>query len=445
MLACSYRSGWRSVANPPKAGQGLMDYSHNEAGKMKNQATQNQKPGSGLNRRKFIAGIAGTAASFTIIKPSLVKGFQANSKIEVGVVGLGGRGSLIAGILAEHEGYQVVSVADYFPEVTDAAGQKLNVSSNRRFSGLSGYKKLIASEVDGIFLETPPCFFPEHCAAAVEAGCHVYVAKPLAVDVSGTLSVEASAKKAGKNKQVFLVDFQTRTDPFNIEAVEKCREGIIGKVGLLSSIYTDEAFDDPPKTDTIESRLTRLIWVNDVALGGGMLVNAGIHAIDLALWIADAKPVSAMGCARQAKPDPHGDTCDVYSISYQFENGFILNHRGEHIKNTQGFLCSCTAYGQYGYMETGYEGKTWIRGNRGGYRGGDVVDLYVQGIKRNVDTFRKSITDKVYDNPTVEPSVTSTLATMLGRQASRKNRILTWDQMIAENEKIEINLTGLKE
>ncbi len=412
---------------------------------MRSWMNENHGPGSGLNRRKFIAGVATAAASFAIVKPSLVRGAQANSRVKVGVVGLGGRGSLIAGILAEHEGYQVVSVADYFPQVANAAGERLKVASDRRFSGLLGYKKLIASGVDGVFLETPPCFFPEHCAAAVEAGCHVYVAKPLAVDVPGTLAVDKAAKKAGRNKQVFLVDFQTRTDPFNIEAVKRCREGIIGKVGLLSSLYTDEAFDDPPKTSTIESRLTRLIWVNDLALGGGMLVNAGIHAVDLALWIAGARPVSAMGCARQVKPDPHGDTCDVYSISYQFENGLILNHRGEHIKNTHGFVCNCTAYGQFGYMETGYEGKSWIRGNRGGYRGGEVVDLYVQGIRRNVETFRKSIVEGIYDNPTVEPSVSSTLAILLGREAGHRNTMITWDQMLTENKKLEMDLSGLKE
>jgi len=396
-------------------------------------------------RREFIKAAAGTAASFAIVSPSLVRGAEANSKVEVGVVGLGGRGGLIANLVAEHPGYKIVSVADYFPQVARSAGERLKVPAERRFSGLLGYKRLIASGVDAVVLETPPCFFPEHCAAAVEAGCHVYVAKPLAVDVPGTLAIDAAAKKAGANGQVFFVDFQTRTDPYNIEAVKRCGAGVIGKVGLLSSFYTDEAFADPPKTETIESRLTRLIWVNDIELGGGMLVNAGIHAVDLALWIAGARPVSAMGCARQVRPDPHGDTCDVYSVTYQFENALVLNHRGEHIRNTHGFVCNCAAYGQYGYMESGYQGQTIIRGNRGGYAGGEVEDLYVQGIRRNLDTFHKNIVEGACENPTVEPSVSSTLATILGRQAGRRNAMVTWDQMLKENEKLEMDLSGLKE
>jgi predicted dehydrogenase len=400
---------------------------------------------NGVNRRKFIAGAAASVASFAVIKPSLVFGTEANSKVEAGVIGLGGRGNLIATMLAIHKGFKVVSVADYFPEAAQRAGENLNIPQERRFSGLSGYKKLIASKVDAVFLETPPCFFPQHCRAAIEAGCHVYMAKPVAIDVPGCLAVSELGKKATREKIVFLVDFQTRTDPFIIESVKKCHEGLIGKLVLLSSFYSDEAFPDPPKTETIESRLHSLIWVNDNEIGGGMLVNAGIHAVDLALWIAKGKPKSAMGCARTGKPEPHGDTCDVYSISYQFEDGLVLNHRGEHINNTHGFMCNCFTFGQYGYMEAHYEGKAWVRGNKGGYKGGEVQNLYVDGIARNLDTFHKSIVDGLYDNPTVESSVDSTLTTILGREAGARNTLLTMDEVIKENKRLEPNLKGLKE
>lgn len=411
---------------------------------MKEHKDNHTKSNNTLTRRKFITNTAATAVSFTIIKPSLVRGTKANSRVTVGCIGLGGRGRLIAGMLNKHEGYQIVSVADYFPQVAQQIGDHFNIESKLRFSGLSGYKKLIDSKVGAVFLETPPCFFPEHAAAAVNAGCHVYVAKPVAVDVPGSISIAASGKKATNNKTVFLVDFQTRTDPFFIEAIERVHNGLIGGLGMLSSFYTDDGFSDPPKTKTIESRLQRLIWVNDIDLGGGQLVAAGIHAVDVALWIAAAHPVSATGSSRTARREPHGDSADVYSVTYRFENGLILNHRGEHIRNTHGFQCSCFAFGQDGYMETNYAGKVWIRGNRGGYRGGEVTNLYNGGIAGNLDTFYKSIVKGVYDNPTVAPSVDSTLATILGREAAQRNTMLTWRQMIKENRKVELNLTGLK-
>jgi myo-inositol 2-dehydrogenase/D-chiro-inositol 1-dehydrogenase len=398
-----------------------------------------------LSRRQFLGGTVAAAASFTIMKPSNVRGTEANSRIEVGCIGLGGRGTLIAGMLKEHKGYQITSVADYFAKVSKEAGEKLAVAENRCFSGLSGYKRLIDSRVDAVFCETPQFCFPYHVSAAVNAGCHVYLAKPVACDVPGCLTVAEMGRKATETKKVFLVDFQMPTDPFIIEAVRRVHAGDIGSVAMLSSLYTDDGFRDPPKTETTESRLRNLIWVNDVDLGGGMIVNADIHAIDAALWIAAGTPISAMGCSRVGKSDAHGDTAYVYSLTYQFENELIMNHQGEHLRNTKGFSCGCFAYGPHGYLEANYQGKAWIHGSRKAYRGGEVTNLYVEGIKRNLDKFYNSIVGGMYDNPTVESSVNSTLTTILGRQAAQRNTRVTWDEMIKENEKIEVNLTGLKE
>ena len=99
---------------------------------------------------------------------------------------------------------------------------------------------------------------------------------------------------------------------------------------MLNTKYYDNGFGDPPKTDTIESRLTRLIWVNDIELGGGMMVNCDIHSVDAGMWLAGARPVSAMGCSRVAR-EHHGNTRDMYSITYQYEDGLIHNHVGEHL------------------------------------------------------------------------------------------------------------------
>ncbi len=397
-----------------------------------------------ISRRRFITGSAAATAGFAIVKPSAIRGSAANSRVEVGCIGLGGRGRLIARMVHEHEGFQITSVADYFPTVVQSIGENLAVPASRRFSGLSGYERLIASKVDAVFCETPPYCFAEHVTAAVDAGAHVYMAKPVACDVPGTLAVRAAGRKASKNQQVFLVDFQTRTDPFIIEAVKRTHDGLIGGLAMISSFYSDGSFPDPPLTNNIESRLQRLIWVNDIAIGGGQLVAAGIHAVDVALWIAGKRPTSAMGCSRRTRPDPHGDAADVYSLTYQFENGLIQNHREEHLRNTHGFNCTCVAYGQEGHTLTNYAGETMIRGNKGGYRGGEVTDLYNSGIKRNLDTFHRSIVNGLYDNPTVEPSVNATLACILGREAAKRNTQLTWDELIRENKKVEIDLTGLK-
>lgn len=406
---------------------------------------RNEENSKNITRRGFVSGAGASILSFTIIKPSLVRATEANSRIRVGCIGLGGRGRMLAGMLQQHGGYQITALADYFADVVTDAGQQLKVPESSCFSGLSAHKKLLASKIEAVFLETPPYCFPGHTEAAVQAGCHVYIAKPLGCDVPGCLRIAETGKKATAEKKVFLVDFQTRTDQLFIEGVKRVQQGDIGKIAMLSSEYNDESFADPPKTATIESRLQNLIWVNDEDLGGSYLVNAGIHAVDVALWIAGGRPVTAMGCSRIARNNPNGDSHDVFSITYEFADGLILNHRGEHIRNRFEFRSDCFAQGQDGYLETGYTSRVRILGNKTGYRGGDIVNLYTRGAESNIDTFHKSITNGIYDNPTLEPSVNSTLATILGREAAKRKTKLTWDEVIRENKALEIDLAGLKE
>lgn len=398
---------------------------------------------SGLDRRAFLGTASATA--FTVMNASLVRGTQANSRLETGCIGLGARGRLICQLMARHPGYQLVAAADYFPDVVRKAAESLNVPKNRRYSGLLGYQRLIESKVDAVLLEAPPYCFPDHAAAAVEAGCHVYMAKPVAVDFPGCLRISALAKESSKKQRVFFVDFQMRTDPFIIESVKRVHEGSIGQISLLSSHYSSEGFPDPEKTATIEDRFQNLVWTNDIAIGGGHFVNAGIHAIDAALWIARELPVSAMGCTRTLRADPHGDSPDIDSFTFQFKSGLILNHCGEHVKNTHQFLCTASAYGSDGYIETSYTGSSFVRGNKGSYEGGPAANLYNEGIKRNLDTFYRNVTGQAYDNSTVEPSVNSTLATILGREAGARNSLVAWEELLRENKRVAADLTGLKE
>jgi len=398
---------------------------------------------NGMTRRGFISG-ASAALSFAVVAPRAVRGTAANSRIKAGLIGLGGRGRMIAGMVQKHGGYELVALADYFEQVVNAAGEQFQVPKASRFSGLSAYKKLIASGVEAVFMETPPYCFPEHVEAAVEAGRHVYIAKPLGCDVPGCLRIRDAARKAAAGKRVFLCDFQTRTDPFFIEGVKRVQEGAIGQIAMLSSEYNDESFADPPKTETVESRLQELIWVNDDALGGSYIVNAGIHAIDVALWIAGQMPTSAMGASRIGRNDPHGDSHDVFSVTYEFSNGMILNHRGEHLKNRNDFRSDCIAQGSDGWLETGYTSRVRILGTRTGWRGGDVVELYPRGAERNIDAFHKAVTTRDFANPTIDPSINSTLTAILGREAARRRTKLTLEEVLKENHRLEPDLTGLK-
>ena len=153
-----------------------------------------------ITRRGFLSGTGAAALSFTVVGAGAVAGTQANSRIKAGVIGLGGRGRMIAGMVQKHGGYEIIAVADYFEQVANAAGEQLGVPKANRFSGLSGYKAVIAAGVEAVFLETPPYCFPEHVEAAVEAGRHVYIAKPLGCDVPGCLRIQCRREESDREQ-----------------------------------------------------------------------------------------------------------------------------------------------------------------------------------------------------------------------------------------------------
>jgi len=407
----------------------------------------------GLNRRRFLATAAAAAgAPWLLSARGQAAGTQERSgakpaitpTVKLGIVGCGRRGRWIANLFREHGGYDLHAVADYFPNVAEQAGDALGVHKGRRFSGLSGYAKLIQSGVEAVALETPPYFFPEHARAAVDAGLHVYMAKPVAVDVPGCLAIDEAGKRAAAGGRCFLVDYQVPTDPHNREVVKRIRGGGLKQITLIDSWYLAGSFADPPLTDTIASRLRGLIWVNDVAIGGSYHVNACIHAVQAAMWIAGARPVAAVGESRRCRPDPHGDSRDIYSITYTFENGLIVHHRGRHVNDGAGFDVGCYCYGHGAAARIGYTGRAYVRGGSKHYGGGPIENLYKAGAQRNIDTFYWSIVRERFDNPTLRDGVDAALATILGREACRRRVRLTMKELLAENKRLEVDLTGLE-
>ena len=406
------------------------------------------EPKHSIGRRQFVASAAATAATMMTAKTTTAQtdDSSGNRKIKLGVVGCGGRGKWITGLFQKDGGYEIHAVADYFQEVADAAGDAYGVDKARRFSGLSGYRKVIESGVEAVALETPPCFFPEHVQAVVDAGLHVYMAKPIAVDVPGCLQVQAAAKKATEQKQCFLVDYQMPTDPHVIECAKRCQEGALGNLGIVKSFYYGGLFSDPPMTENIESRLRHLVWVNDVAIGGSYHVNACIHPIQAMMWTLDKTPVAAVGISRTARPDPHGDSRDMYGITYEFDNGLIWTHTGRHSKGIRGPedpLATCEFLGD-AYMIIGYGGKALIRGGPGHYVGGTIDNLYGAGASRNIATFYKNVTESDCSNDTVPMAIDSCLVTILAREACLRKGRMTMDELLKANKRIELDLAGLK-
>jgi len=126
-----------------------------------------------LTRRQFVAGASAAALSFTVLKPSLLGGAEANMKVNIGLIGCGGRGRWIANLFLKHGGYNLAAVADYFPDRASEAGDKFGVSAHMRFTGLNGYRRLLEQNLDAVVIESPPYFHPQQPADAIDAAKHV--------------------------------------------------------------------------------------------------------------------------------------------------------------------------------------------------------------------------------------------------------------------------------
>ena len=400
-----------------------------------------------ITRRRFIAGAGATALSFTLIKPALVRGYDANSKVDLGIIGCGGRGTWIAELFKQHGGFNVVAAADYFQDRVDGCGGKVGVDNARRYTGLSGYRKLL-DKVDAVAIESPPYFHPEQAAAAVDAGCHVYVAKPLAVDVPGCQSIAASGKRATANKLCFLVDFQTRADKFYMEALKRVRNGALGRFAFGESSYHAgcpfkrmyKTWQDDPKNP--ENRLRA--WGLDRIISGDIITEQNIHTLDVMSWIMNQEPIWAVGTGGRTVR-PVGTCWDHFAILFEYPNNVGITFSSRQIEGhgTQPSGIRNRMFGSKGVLETEYGGQVIIRGENF-YRGGKSPGIYKEGAVVNIATFHKSITGGNFDNPTVAPSVRSNLVTILGRTAAYKGRKITWKRLLRSQEKLDANLKGLK-
>jgi len=405
---------------------------------------------AGMDRREFLGGSLAAAATASLLGAPLSLAKETAGKAEIkrkvklGIVGCGGRGSWIANLFQKHGGYQMHAVADYFQGTAAGRGKALGVDKARCFGGLGGYKKLIDSGVEAVVIIDVPYFYAEQAKVAVDADCHVYMAKPVAVDVPGCLAIEAAGKQATKKKRCFLVDYQLPTEPANIEVAKRVRDGAIGPLAHIASFGLSGAWGDPPKAKTIEGRLRGGVWLSDTALGGDTIVSYDIHIIDGVTWVMGRRPVSACGRSRTCRPKPNGDRTDCCTAVFEYDDGLLWTHV-THAINNNCDIATLTAslFGLSATAHVGYGGKVYVRGGKKHYVG-NIGSIYDQGAIKNIADFHRNITEGHFENPTVQRAVDGTLTAILGREAAARRCFLTMDDLIKENKALKVDLTGLK-
>lgn len=402
-----------------------------------------------ITRRCFLGA---TAASVAIVPASAVRGTGENSKIRLGVLGCGRRGTWIGKLFAEHGGYQITACADYFEDRARAAALELGVPEKRAFTGLSGYRRLIESgAADAVAIETPPYFHPRQASDAIDAGLHAFVAKPVAVDVPGCHSIAASGRKATEKKLCLLVDFQARVDPFMSEAMGRVARGAIGEIAFGEATYhADDPFAKREGVDELANapddpaRRLRVFGLDRV-LSGDIVVEQAIHTLDMLGWAMGKPPVraSATGARKVRKVGTSSDNFTA-QIDYGGGVGITFSHRQIKGHGTVPSGIRLRLFGSEGVLEATYAGATLIRG-KNFFRGGESPGLFKEGVQANIRAFHELITAGRFDNATVEPSVQSNLLGVLVRNAAYRGETLAWADLIKDTEVLDARLAGLSD
>ena len=388
-------------------------------------------------RRDFLKGAA-TGGGLLILNSKTAFTYQANSTVELGLIGCGGRGNWISDLFLEYTLVRFVSLADALDEPLQKAQTKYKVDKARCFKGLNAFRDVVNSKVDGVVIESPPYFHPEHAEAAVNAGKHVYMAKPVATDVPGCKSILASGEKA-KGKLSYLVDFQTRVRPVFQEAAQRMHDGQIGDPVFGHLYYHAGAVPVKPPGSTLTPEEAAVQqWLHSRKLSGDIIVEQNIHVIDVANWYLKGHPLRATGTGGR-KARLLGDTWDHYQVTFWYPNDVKVDFSSVQFAHGYSDLC-IRMYGSKGTLDSHYGGFVKITGDQP-WDGAEKDPTFREGAVTNLKNWVESIRTGKYLN-NAEESVRSNMTAILGRMAANLGRVVTWEEVMATTDRFDGKLKG---
>jgi predicted dehydrogenase len=412
-------------------------------------------------RREFVKTAAATGAGILILPAERVFGTQANSSLGLGIIGCGGRGNYDGGQFVEHTDTRVTALMDVFEdriEETRARFDKMleekgrpKISTTNLFKGYRSYQQLVESkDVDVVLVTSPPYFHPDHFEAAVAAGKHVYLEKPVATDVHGCKRVIRTGEKANGKVSVH-VGFQKRYDEGYRAAISRVHAGEIGPVVLGESFYYTNDLDRQNKPGMMEAEARLRNWVFDQALSGDILVEQNIHIIDVINWALKAHPVRATASrGRAVRKEVEGIpaaflTHDFYMVTYVYPGDVHISFNSNQFRNKAYRRQGERLFGTLGVYETFQSGPATITLSKEGAprtEAGPVNLGLAVGTK--VKALIDGIKEKRFENQAATGAET-TLTTILGRTAAASNREVTWDKLVRSDERwdLKLNLDSL--
>lgn len=385
-----------------------------------------------LSRRDFLATAATATAGALLPAAASARADAVNigpsAELKVGVIGCGGRGTGAAIDCANADpGVVVVALADVFPERVEGCANTLKDQLKDRFKpgdkkyvGFDAYKQLLASDLDLVILATPPAFRPEHLKHAIEAGKHIFMEKPVAVDAPGIRSVIASAELAKQKKLAIVAGTQRRHDLAYVEAMKRIHDGHLGDITACYAYWNQGGLWMHPRQaawSDMEWQLRN--WLYFTWLSGDHIVEQHIHNIDVCNWAMNAHPVKAVSLGgRQVRTDPaYGHIFDHFATEYEYANGVKMISMCRQIDGTASRVAE-QIVGTKGVSDA----NNRIKGDKEWRWDGDRPNPYMLEHKDLIASIRAG-------SPLNEGRqvAESTMTAILGRMAAYSGQEISWD------------------
>jgi myo-inositol 2-dehydrogenase/D-chiro-inositol 1-dehydrogenase len=353
--------------------------------------------------------------------PAILRAQSRGDVIRVAVVGTGNRGSFLLRHALRVPNVQVVAVCDILEERAAAAAQMV-AGAGGKARVWTDFRKMLdeQKDIDAVILATPDWTHKDFDIAILEMGKHLYAEKPLALNPA---DCKAIVQAAGQAKGIFQVGFQLRHDPNRNAAERFIQSGGIGRVLMCHGIRHG---GDLPR---------HIPWYFDKTKCGDIIVDQGIHILDLFTWAIGTHPVRAMGSGGTDLfvNDPPGRTVmDNYSLVLEYPKGVRVNF-SHHYFDPPGFTGNQErVFGSEGSIDLVQ--ATW----KPRMRKSEPVKLEVESAGEDstymsvaafADNIRKGNRKPVNN---AESARISTLVPLMATRAIYEKRIVTWDEIAKE-------------
>ena len=370
-------------------------------------------------RRDFLRSSGAAALGWTMVRPTQVRGSQANSALTVGLVGCGNRGTYVSGLFAKNEFARIAALCDIYDDMLQAATAK--------FAGARTFRRiedLLASDVDAVYIATPAYLHPEHFELAVRARKHIFMEKPAGVDAAGCRRVIEVAKKADPTKRI-SVDYQQRYGKDYKKAFEIVKSGQLGEVKMIRGAWLSGGL--PLRKGHPESEEKVRNWLYYREHSGDIIVEQNCHNLDVVNWLIGAHPARVSGYGgRQVRTSP-GNILDSLAVTYQFSSGVLFSYSANQFSTYNFSDVSETFICERGAVTTSRQGYKLYNVPKRGAPAVEVATSY--DITRDaVDEFVEGARTGKLENAAFS-AAESTLTAIMAREAIYSGQEMTWDRI----------------